>query len=158
MTIIEEPDSVDPKPDGGATTAPEVPGTDFDLSPADKRFVGLHLLVAIIALMIGSLMGPLQAFQFSGLDVYPYLEPVIRSYYQGLTLHGVLNALVWTTFFIVGFTNLTTMKGLRRPLSYPMPVDPHLASRQNEKRKRGRLAADRCIFDTLSDPCAPGSK
>ncbi|MCL4116627.1 UNVERIFIED_CONTAM: hypothetical protein GTU68_028868 [Idotea baltica] len=69
--------------------------------------------------MIGSLMGPLQSFQFSGLDLYPYLEPVIKSYYQGLTLHGVLNALVWTTFFIVGFTAFTTMKGLGRPLSHP---------------------------------------
>ena len=75
--------------------------------------------IAIAALFVGSLMGPLQAFQFSGLDLYPYLEPVIQSYYQGLTLHGVLNALVWTTFFIVGFTNLTTMKGLGRPLSHP---------------------------------------
>ena len=32
----------------------------------------------------------------------------------------MLNALVWTTFFIVGFTNLTTMKGLGRSLAYPV--------------------------------------
>ena len=44
---------------------------------------------------------------------------MLQSYYQGLTLHGVLNALVWTTFFIVGFTTFTTVKGLRRPLSHP---------------------------------------
>jgi len=94
--------------------------TGYDLSPTEKRFISLHILVAVVALMIGSIFGPLQAFEFSGLDLYPYLEPVIKSYYQGLTLHGVLNALVWTTFFIVGFTNLTTMKGLGRPLSHPM--------------------------------------
>ena len=116
MTIIEEPG-------GGAEPTPSTPtttGSGFDLSESEKTFVGLHILIAIIALMIGSLMGPLQAFQYSGLDLYPYLEPVIQSYYQGLTLHGVLNALVWTTFFIVGFTNLTTMKGLGRSLSHPM--------------------------------------
>jgi len=91
----------------------------YELTQKEKTFVGWHLGIGIAALMVGSLMGPLQAFQFSGLDLYPYLEPIIQSYYQGLTLHGVLNALVWTTFFIVGFTAFTTMKGLGRPLSYP---------------------------------------
>ncbi len=91
----------------------------YQLTREEKRFVGWHLLVAIVALFVGSLFGPLQSFEFAGLDLYKYLEPVIRSYYQGLTLHGVLNALVWTTFFIVGFTTLTTIKGLGRPLSHP---------------------------------------
>ena len=93
--------------------------TGYELTPQEKRFVAQHVYVAIAALFVGSLFGPLQAFEFSGLDLYQYIEPVIKSYYQGLTLHGVLNALVWTTFFIVGFTNLTTIKGLGRPLSHP---------------------------------------
>ena len=93
--------------------------TGYALTREEKRFVGWHILVATIALFVGSLFGPLQAFQFSGLDLYPYLEPIFKSYYQGLTLHGVLNALVWTTFFIVGFTVLTTIKGLGRPLTHP---------------------------------------
>ncbi len=92
---------------------------DYELTDSEKRFVAQHIYVAIAALFVGSLFGPLQAFEFSGVDFYQYIEPVIKSYYQGLTLHGVLNALVWTTFFIVGFTNLTTMKGLGRPLSHP---------------------------------------
>ncbi len=92
----------------------------YELTRQEKRFIGWHILVAVIALLIGSLMGPLQSLEFSGLDLYKYLEPVLKSYYQGLTLHGVLNALVWTTFFIVGFTNLTTIKGLGRPLSHPL--------------------------------------
>jgi cytochrome c oxidase subunit 1 len=114
MTVTEEP------------TQPEEPETkaisgrtSYELSPSDKRFVALHLLVAIVALTVGSLFGPLQTFQFSGINVYGVIEPLIKSYYQGLTLHGVLNALVWTTFFIMGFTNLTTMKGLGRPLKVP---------------------------------------
>lgn len=114
MTIIDQPMN---EPE--STTTVRTPHKEFDLSPEEKKFVGYHVIVAIVALMIGSLMGPLQSFQFSGVDVYPWLDPIIKSYYQGLTLHGVLNALVWTTFFIVGFTNLTTMKGLGRSLSYP---------------------------------------
>ncbi|MEL6981067.1 MAG: b(o/a)3-type cytochrome-c oxidase subunit 1 [Actinomycetota bacterium] len=116
MTIIEEPGGAEPSPEPAAT--PTAAPTR-DLTDAEKKFVGYHIAIAVAALMVGSLFGPLQAFQFSGFDVYPWLDPIIRSYYQGLTLHGVLNALVWTTFFIVGFTNLTTMKGLGRPLSHP---------------------------------------
>lgn len=91
----------------------------YELTTGQKRFIWHHLLVAMIALSIGVLFGPLQAFEHSGLDLYRYLDPVIKSYYQGLTLHGVLNALIWTTFFITGFITLTTIKGLGRPLSHP---------------------------------------
>jgi cytochrome c oxidase subunit 1 len=95
--------------------------TRYDLTKQDKRFVGLHLLVATAALFVGSLFGPLQAFEWSGLDLYQFLEPIgLGSYYKGLTLHGVLNALVWTTFFITGFLTLTTIIGFRRRLVYPM--------------------------------------
>lgn len=90
-----------------------------ELTQFERRFIGGHLFVAIVALAIGSLMGPLQSLEYSNVDLYQYLDPILKSYYQGLTLHGVLNALVWTTFFIVGFTNFTTIKGLGRPLSHP---------------------------------------
>jgi cytochrome c oxidase subunit 1 len=91
----------------------------YELTRWERRFIGGHLLIAIVALGIGSLIGPLQALQYSWPELYDYLDPILHSYYQGLTLHGVLNALVWTTFFIVGFTTLTTVKGLGRPLSHP---------------------------------------
>ncbi len=113
MTVLDQPDP----------QAPAVPVRQAaparELTEQERRFVGWHMIVAISALLVGSLMGPLQAFEFSGVNVYPWIEPVIHSYYQGLTIHGVLNALVWTTFFIVGFTNLTTIRGLQRPLSHP---------------------------------------
>ena len=92
----------------------------YELTKTEKSFISLHLLFAFIALAIGTLFGPLQAFEFSGVDFYPYLEPIIQSYYQGLTLHGVLNALIFTTFFITGFLTLTTVYGLKRPLRYPV--------------------------------------
>ncbi|MEA1903607.1 MAG: b(o/a)3-type cytochrome-c oxidase subunit 1 [Actinomycetota bacterium] len=91
----------------------------YQITKEDKRFIGWHMLVAITALSVGSLFGPLQALEFAGLDLYQYLTPVLESYYQGLTIHGVLNALVWTTFFIVGFTYLAVVKGLERPMTYP---------------------------------------
>lgn len=91
----------------------------YQLSAKEKKFIGLHLFFAILALSIGSLFGPLQALEHSGIDLYPYLQPILKSYYQGLTLHGVLNALVWTTFFITGFLTLTLTFGLNRPLKYP---------------------------------------
>jgi cytochrome c oxidase subunit 1 len=91
----------------------------YEINPGEKKFIGLHILFALIALGIGSLFGPLQAFEHAGLDLYPYLKPLFQSYYQGLTLHGVLNALVWTTFFITGFLTFTTIYGLKRPLRFP---------------------------------------
>ncbi len=93
--------------------------TGYQVTPEDKKFIGWHIFVAIASLLVGSLFGPLQALEFSGLDLYQYIAPLLENYYQGLTIHGVLNALVWTTFFIVGFTYLTTVKGLGRSLATP---------------------------------------
>lgn len=107
-----------------AAVAPSALPAKYVLSKGEKRFIGLQLLVATLALSIGSLFGPLQALEFSGLtingqDLYALFQPLLASYYQGLTLHGVLNALIWTTFFITGFFNLTVMYGLRRSLAMP---------------------------------------
>jgi cytochrome c oxidase subunit I len=76
------------------------PATTLDLAPA-KRVTFAFLGTGLIALLVGALLGPLQALNYGGIDLYGYV-PFLRSYYQGLTLHGVLNALVFTTFFISG--------------------------------------------------------
>ncbi len=93
--------------------------TNYELSSKDKKFIGAHMFVGILSLFVGVLFGPLQALEHSGLDLYPYLQPIFKSYYQGLTIHGVLNALVYTTFFITGFLTFTTIFGLKRDLRYP---------------------------------------
>lgn len=67
----------------------------------EKRVSLWFMMTGLIALLVGALIGPLQALNYAGIDVYKYL-PFLASYYQGLTLHGVLNALVFTTFFICG--------------------------------------------------------
>lgn len=74
--------------------------TLYALHPHKK--VTLYFLVTgLLALLLGALVGPFQAFNYAGIDIYKML-PFLKSYYQGLTLHGVLNALVFTTYFITG--------------------------------------------------------
>lgn len=102
-----------------APSRPGAPEPAYRLSRFERRFIGWHMVVAIVALTVGSLFGPFQAFNIAGADVYPHLDPIFKSYYQGLTLHGVLNALVFTTIFITGFITLVVVYGLRRPLAYP---------------------------------------
>ncbi len=86
----------------------------------EKKILSWHLVLACVALSIGTLFGPLQALEHMGVNLYPALQVIgIQSYYQGLTLHGVLNALVWTTFFITGFLMYVMVKTLNTPLSKP---------------------------------------
>lgn len=84
---------------------------------AENRLTGAYLVVALVALFGGVLTGLFQALEHAGLDLYPRLAPVIRSYYHGLSLHGVLNVLVWTTFFICGFLPFVTTRALGMPLA-----------------------------------------
>jgi len=84
----------------------------------ERKYAGAHIAVAMVALFLGTLYGPLQALEHAGIDLY-FLAPWTKSYYQGLTLHGVLNALVFTTFFISGFSTYITAYSLKRPLAFP---------------------------------------
>jgi len=71
------------------------------LAHPEKRVTLAFLVTGFAALLVGALIGPLQALNYAGVDLYSYV-PILASYYQGLTLHGVLNALVFTTFAICG--------------------------------------------------------
>ena len=51
----------------------------YELETRDKRFVGYHLIIAIAAVFVGSTFGPLQALEFSNVDLYQYLDPVLKS-------------------------------------------------------------------------------
>ena len=91
----------------------------------EDRLTAWFITIAMIALFIGGAMGPLQKLEHVGINLYPTLAKIgigsvrIQSYYQGLTAHGVLNALVWTTFFIVGFFTYAIPRSLGRPLKQP---------------------------------------
>lgn len=65
----------------------------------DRRLILAHLGFAFIAFLIGVIAGLLQALQRTG-----YIDlPNNVGYYQLLTAHGVSLALIFTTFFIIGF-------------------------------------------------------
>jgi cytochrome c oxidase subunit 1 len=83
----------------------------------EDRLAGAFVAVALVALFGGVVTGALQALEHAGIDLYPWVAPLIRSYYHGLSLHGVLNVLVWTTFFICGFLPLLTVRALGTPLA-----------------------------------------
>jgi cytochrome c oxidase subunit 1 len=97
----------------GKTSAPTSDG--FSLDTAHRTAVLVLLIVPAVLLILGSYHGLLQVLYRSGL---------IRStgflgleYYQGLTLHGVVNALVFTTFFEVAFGYVVVAYFLRQTFS-----------------------------------------
>ncbi len=73
---------------------------------APVKKVSLYFIVlSFLALLVGTLFGPFQALNYANINLYPILErllPFVKSYYQGLTLHGVLNAIVFTQLFAQG--------------------------------------------------------
>ncbi|MFB6157491.1 MAG: b(o/a)3-type cytochrome-c oxidase subunit 1 [Haloferacaceae archaeon] len=85
--------------------------------PTSARFVRLSFLVAFAALGVGGLFGLIQALHRTGvLRVIPSSD-----YYTVLTGHGVLLALVFTTFFITGLFTWAVTDSLGRSL------DPRLS-------------------------------
>jgi cytochrome c oxidase subunit I len=83
---------------------------------AEIRLAAAYLTVAHLALMVGTVLGFFQALEYAGINLYPWVAPLIQSYYHGLSLHGVLNVLVWTIFFISGFLSLVIVRALGTPL------------------------------------------
>ena len=67
-------------------------------SPAD-RIVLAHIWVAVLAFGVAAAMAMMQAISRANLEV-PYRSASM--YYMSVTAHGVLMALVFTTFFIMG--------------------------------------------------------
>lgn len=85
--------------------------------PLDAKLSMAHFYVAIIALALGGFAGLLQTLVRSG-----RMElPAGITYYQLLTVHGVLLALVLTTFFIIGF-QLSAVSKTIGPLSTPSRI------------------------------------
>src|SRR5262249_13990229 len=83
----------------------------------EYRLTGAYFLIALIALFVGVVTGLFQALSHAGINLYPQLAPVVASYYQGLTAHGIMNALVWTTFCICGFCQFMARRALGMPLA-----------------------------------------
>jgi cytochrome c oxidase subunit 1 len=87
------------------------------MTVVERRLAAANLLVALLALFGGATTGLFQALEYAGVEIYPSLAPVIRSHYHSLSIHGVLNALVFTTFFICGFLPFILSRSLDAPLA-----------------------------------------
>lgn len=86
----------------------------------EKKLTLYVLMLGFIALAVGTLFGPFQSLSYGGIDVYKVLAPFIKSYYQGLSLHGVLNAIVFTQLFGQGVMLYLSAKsfGLRPNMTW----------------------------------------
>jgi cytochrome c oxidase subunit 1 len=75
-------------------------------------------VVANVALLGGILTGFLQGLEHAGFE-FPASDYFLRSYYHSVSMHGVLNVLVWTTFFICGFLPFISAQAYGMPLVSP---------------------------------------
>ena len=77
----------------------------MQVSRSFKRVIFLELAIPVALLVLGIYHGLMQTIYRAGiLRDTSFLQ---LDYYQGLTLHGVINALVLTTFFAVAFGHVT---------------------------------------------------
>src|SRR5512140_1810009 len=88
--------------------------TRIEVEPGLKKVILFEIAFPMILLVLGITTGFLQVLYRSG---------VIRAksflgieYYQGLTLHGTINAIVFTTFFAVAFGHAVMRYYLGKPL------------------------------------------
>jgi len=87
-------------------------------SNPEKRLTGAHLLVANVALLGGIVTGFMQGLEHAGFE-FPASPYFLQSYYHSVSMHGVLNVLVWTTFFISGFLPFISARSYAMPLVSP---------------------------------------
>jgi len=81
-----------------------------------KRLSLAHFWVAIVAFGAASAMAFMQALSRASLDL-PWRSA--KLYYLSVTAHGVLMALVFTTFFIMAFGYVVAERTLGRPVAGP---------------------------------------
>ncbi len=81
---------------------------------AQKRYAAAHLYLGLVMLAVGGLMGLMQALNRVEVDITSELQ--LSSYYQGLTIHGVVLVLVFTFAFANAMLIVATSKGFGRPL------------------------------------------
>ena len=92
------------------------PDGPFALPANQRRVIRLTLYLGFAALAVGVVNGLAQALNYADIDIFRNF-PGLRTYYQGLTVHGVFNAIILTFAFANGFVALTCARGLNRPLN-----------------------------------------
>jgi len=89
--------------------------TGYQIPPSQRRVLAWTIYVGYAALAAGVAHGLAQALSYAGINILQYF-PFLKSYYQGLTAHGVANALIMTFAFSNGFLPLLTARALSRPM------------------------------------------
>jgi len=86
----------------------------FRVSTLSRALLVVEVTLPILLLVLGIYHGFLQTLYRAG--IIQSSSFLGLNYYQGLTLHGVINAVVLTTFFGVAFGNALMQYYLQRPL------------------------------------------
>ncbi|MCI0436563.1 MAG: cbb3-type cytochrome c oxidase subunit I [Gemmatimonadetes bacterium] len=87
----------------------------FDLPAAQRRVLRWTIYIGYAALTAGVFHGLANALSYAGISILGWF-PGLDTYYQGLTAHGVANALIFTFSFSNAFLPLVTSRALARPL------------------------------------------
>ena len=87
----------------------------FRLPDNQRKPILWAIYIGYLALTAGIFHGLAQALSYAGIDILGYF-PALKSYYQGLTAHGVANAIIFTFSFSNGFLPLMTARALSRKL------------------------------------------
>jgi len=82
----------------------------------DARLALAHLWVAVAAFGVAAMMGVMQG-QSRANTALPFRSP--KLFYLSVTAHGVLMAIVFTTFFIMGLGYVLARTSLDRPIVAP---------------------------------------
>jgi cytochrome c oxidase subunit I len=90
--------------------------TGFKLPAAQRRILRWTLYIGYAALVAGIFHGLAQSLSYAKIDILQYF-PGLRGYYQGLTVHGVANVLIFTFSFSNGFLPLMVARAVSRPLN-----------------------------------------
>jgi cytochrome c oxidase subunit 1 len=87
----------------------------IDIEPGLKRMILIEIIFPMVLLILGIYHGLMQVLYRAGMIRSSQFLGL--SYFQGLTLHGVVNAIVFTTFFAVAFGYAIIRYYLNRPLN-----------------------------------------
>src|SRR4249919_775543 len=87
----------------------------IDIEPALRTMILIEIIFPVVLLILGIYHGLMQVLYRAGMIRSSQFLGL--SYFQGLTLHGVVNAIVFTTFFAVAFGYAIIRFYLRRPIN-----------------------------------------
>ena len=88
----------------------------YALPDAQRRVLRWTIYIGYAALVAGVFHGLANALSYARIDIIGWF-PALKTYYQGLTAHGVANVLIFTFAFANGFLPLLTGRALGRALS-----------------------------------------